>query len=231
MKRFYNDVSVAEVDGGWQVMLDQRRMKTQIGSPQVVPTRALAELLAAEWTRQGEEIDPKDFFFRDLADYAIDVVGQDRDAAVAALLAYIETDTLCYRADPEEALYARQQQLWEPLVAACEAREGVKLARVCGIVHKPQVEATLAVLRERLSALDDFTLAALQPITSLAASLVVGLAALDPAADPAALFAAGNAEEDWQAELWGWDYDAEETRKTRERAFTLATDFLKAIRG
>ena len=32
------------------------------------------------------------------------------------LIGYAETDTLCYRADPEDALYRHQQDRWEPLV-------------------------------------------------------------------------------------------------------------------
>ena len=58
---------------------------------------------------------------RDLADYAIDQVAPDRPGVAARLLPYAETDTLCYRADPDEPLYRRQQERWEPLVQAMEA--------------------------------------------------------------------------------------------------------------
>ena len=161
MKRFWKDVSVEAADGGWRVTLDGRPIKTQAGGvPQVVPTRALAEALAAEWAAQGEEVDPKAFFLRDLADYAIDQVAPAKDAAVARLLPFAETDTLCYRADPDEPLFRRQQEAWEPLVAACEARHGVRLERVSGIVARPQPPETLERLREVLAENDPFTLAA-----------------------------------------------------------------------
>ena len=71
MKRFYKDVSVEPADGGFRVTLDDRPIRTQGGAAQVVPTRALAEAMAEEWRTQGEEIDPKGFALRDLADYAI----------------------------------------------------------------------------------------------------------------------------------------------------------------
>ena len=45
MKRFYKEVSVAPADGGWQVTLDGRGIKTQTGNQQFVPTRALAEAM------------------------------------------------------------------------------------------------------------------------------------------------------------------------------------------
>ena len=231
MKRFWNEVSVEEHDGAWRVLLDGRSIRTQGGAAQAVPTRALAEAMAEEWRRQGEEVDPAGFPLRDLADFAIDHVRPDREATVAGLLPYAETDTLCYRADPDEPLYRRQQELWEPLLAALEEREGIVLERVSGIRHRPQPEPTIARLRVLLAAHDDFTLSALHALAPLAASLTVALAALEPGANPAMLFAAANCEEDWQAELWGWDAEAERTRAIRLAAFEAAAHFARLARS
>jgi chaperone required for assembly of F1-ATPase len=77
IRRFYKDVTLGEQAGGWQVMLDARGVKTVGGVPQIIPTEALAEALAAEWRRQGEKIDPASLPLRDMADYAIDVVAAD----------------------------------------------------------------------------------------------------------------------------------------------------------
>jgi chaperone required for assembly of F1-ATPase len=230
MKRFWKEVSVEPFEGEYRVTLDGRPIRTQGGGPQTVPSETLAEALAAEWRAQGEEIDAKAFALRDLADFAIDHVRADRAAAIAGLLRYIETDTLCYRADPDEPLYRRQQDLWEPVVTAFEARNGVRLERISGIVHRAQPEATLARLGEILAAHDDFTLAALTTLASLAASLAVALEALEPGADPAALFAAANCEQDWQAELWGWDAIAEDARAARLAAFAKAIEFAQLAR-
>lgn len=231
MKRFWKEVSVAESDDGWQVLLDGRAIKTQSGNPHLLTTRAVADLVAAEFAAQGEKIDPKSFVHRDMADYALDIIPQEREATVTKLLGYAETDTLCYRAEPGEPLFARQEELWEPILKACEARHGITLERASGIVHRPQPEASMAALRAALEAEDDFTLAGLITLTSLAASLIVGMAALDKDADVSALFAAANAEEDWQAELWGWDYEAEDARKAKLEAFQRAAQFLRAARS
>jgi chaperone required for assembly of F1-ATPase len=225
MKRFYNHVTVEPAEHGFRVTLDRRPIRTQAGAAQIVPTLALAEALADEWRAQGDEIDPRAFALRDLADYAIDHVAPDPAASVARLLPYAETDTLCYRADPDEPLYRRQQELWEPLLQAMEARHGVRLERVSGIVHRPQSPATLAGLRAALEARDPFTLAALETLTRIAASLTIGLLALEPGADPETLFAASNCEQDWQAELWGWERQAEEDRTRRLAAFRFAVRF------
>ena len=231
MKRFYSHVSVAPTDAGWQVLLDGRALRTAGGAQQVVPTQALAELLAAEWRAQGDEIDPRSFPFRDMADYAIDVVHADRRATIAKVLTYGETDTLCYWAEPDAPLYQRQQTLWEPLVAACETRLGVRFHRISGVLHQPQPPATLVALGGVLETMDAFTLAGVVNLASLAASLITALAVLEPGADAAALFTAANAEEDWQAELWGWEWTAEDLRATRAEAFRLSRDFVRAAQA
>jgi chaperone required for assembly of F1-ATPase len=225
MKRFWKGVAVQQTEDGWQVALDGRRVRTQGGAPQIAPTRALGELLASEWAAQGDQVDPAAFPIRDMADYAIDRVAPDRGAAVARILRFAETDTLCYRADPDEPLWKRQQAVWEPIVAAFEGREGVRLERVCGIVHKPQPPATLAALRARLEALDPFMLAALETMTSLSASLCVGLSALEPDVDAEALWDAAELEETWQAELWGVEAEAEARRQKRRTDFRRAVAF------
>lgn len=230
MKRFYREAAAVQGEDGWHVALDGRRVKTQGGNVLVLPNEATAGLLASEWAAQGEEIDPRGFAMRDLADYALDVVAKDKPAAVVALLRYAETDTLCYRADPDEPLWKRQQELWEPLLCVCEAREGIRLQRVSGVIHRAQDEAALAALRARLEAMDFLTLAALTTLASLAASLVIGLAALEPDADGEALWAAANLEEDWQAELWGRDEEAEARRARRKADFLAAMKFADAIR-
>ncbi len=231
MKRFYSAVAVTKVEGGWQVTLDGRAIRTQLGGQQVVPTEGAAQLLADEWRAQGDDIDPKGFVFRDLADFAVDIVRPDRAATIAKLLDYAGTDTLCYRADPDQPLYKRQQDIWEPLLTACEKRHDITLQRVSGIVHRPQSGEALAALGKRLAAEDEFTLAALVTLASLAASLVVPLAVLEEDAEIEALFAAANAEEDWQAELWGWDLEAENGRKLRLEAFAKAAQFARSVRS
>ncbi len=228
MKRFWNDVAVEQAAGGWRVTLDGRPLRTQGGAPQIVPTRALAELLASEWTAQGEEVDPAGFAMRDMADYAIDVVASDRSETIAKALRYAETDTLCYRADPDEPLHKRQWAEWEPIVTTFEAREGVRLERVSGVVHRPQPPATLAKLSARLEMFDPFTLASLETLAALSASLCVALSALEADADRHALWAAAELEETWQTELWGSDALAEDRRQRRRADFLRAVDFAQA---
>ncbi len=232
IRRFYKDVTLAEAPGGWQVLLDGRGLKTVGGTPQVVPSQPLGEALAAEWRRQGDKIDPLDLPLRDMADYAIDMIAPDPRAVVRALTSYAETDTLCYRADPDAPLYARQQALWEPLLAAFEARHGIRLVRVSGVLHRPQDPAALAVLEAAVLRENPFVIAGIELMTTLASSLVTALAALEATGEdaPLALWQAACLEEEWQADLWGRDAEAEERRARREADFLHACGFARLAR-
>lgn len=231
MKRFYTDASSAAVHGAWQVQLDGRGLKTVGGSDQLVSSQPLSKALADEWAQQGETIEPASFVFRDMADYAIDVIAADPDALIDKLIGYAETDTLCYRAAPDEPLFNKQEEVWEPLLGGFEAREGVQMQRISGVVHQPQPKEALARLRDRAAGLDPLTLAALEQLVSLSASFSIGLSALEADADADALWNAAQLEEDWQAELWGRDAEAQAHAETRFAAFTSALEFAQLARG
>ncbi len=233
MKRFYEkvDTRAAEDQDGWQVVLDGRGLKTVSGTPQIVPTQSLVKAMAAEWSEQGEELDTSRFIYRDMADYAIDVVSDSRKETLTKLLSYGETDTLCYRADPEDALFARQQEVWEPLLAQLEERGNVQFQRVSGIVHKPQSAETLASLRSAIEPRTEFELAALESLAALSASLSIAILASEPDADAESLWRAASLEEEWQADLWGRDHEAEERRAKRRGDFLSAQQFLMLARS
>ena len=225
MKRFWKIVATEPCEGGWRITLDGRPIKTQGKRAQVLPSAAMAEALAAEWAAQGEEINADTFPGRDLADYAIDVIAAAPAEIIAGILPYGDTDTLCYRGEAGEALHQRQLAVWEPILTAAERRWDVHFERVEGIIHRPQPPATMARMQAVLAAQNPFTLAALATMSSLAASLVIALSALEPEADVAALWDAANLEEYWQAELWGRDAEAEALRARRKSAFEMAVRF------
>jgi chaperone required for assembly of F1-ATPase len=230
MRRFYKQVSVAPETAGWRVQLDGKPIRTPAKAAQIVPSAALAQVMALEWSGQGEEIDPTAFIFRDMADYAIDVVARDPAAAAANLLRFAETDTLCYRAEAGDALLERQIEVWEPLLRSAELRWDIHFERVGGILHRPQPQDTLSRMAAVLAPLDPFIMGALTTLTTLTASLVIGLAALEESADGEALWAAANLEEDWQAELWGKDAEALALRARRMAEFEAAIRFAGLVR-
>ena len=53
MKRFWKSADVVETEGGFAIELDGRRIKTPAREELIVPTPALAEAIAREWTECG----------------------------------------------------------------------------------------------------------------------------------------------------------------------------------
>ena len=54
LKRFWKTVDVAEVEGGWRVLLDGRAPKTPGGAPYDLPTEAVARLAARLETQESQ---------------------------------------------------------------------------------------------------------------------------------------------------------------------------------
>ena len=87
-KRFWSAVSVCEVDGGYGVMLDARRVMTPGKIPLTLPSRAMAGAIAAEWDSQSGEIAPLSMPVTRAANSAIERVTPQRAEVAAMLAAY-----------------------------------------------------------------------------------------------------------------------------------------------
>ena len=104
MKRFYKDVAIKKGAGGYGITLDGRSVKTPAKAALGAPTKKLAELMAAEWQAQGEEIDPISMPLNRLANTAIDRTSIKKDHVVDEVMGYGRFDQLCFRADAPKEL-------------------------------------------------------------------------------------------------------------------------------
>lgn len=225
MKRFWTDVTVADR----AVALDGRPVRTPGRAPLVLATDALAGLVAAEWRGVGETLDPREMPLTGLANAAIDRVAPDPARFAADLARYGESDLLCYRADAPDDLVERQAAAWDPPLDWARRRYDVHFTVASGVMHQAQPPATIARLREAVTAQDAWTLAALSPVVTLTGSLVLALALVERAMARDAIWAAATVDEAWQAERWGVDPLAAEAAADRRRAFDAAAAFLTAL--
>lgn len=229
MKRFWKQAEVIAEAGGWGIALDGRPVRTPERAPLAVPTRALAEAIAAEWDAQGEDIDPASMPLTGLANAAIDLASPDPAAFAEPIAAYAESDLFCYRDDRDAALQAEQAAAWNPLLAWAEARHGVEFALTQGVLPIDQPPATIAALRAALLAHDPFRLAALTPLVTIGGSLVAGLALAEDAFAADALWDAVSLDELYQERRWGADSEAQKARARREADWHHAARFLSLL--
>ena len=225
MKRFWTEVGV----DAREVRLDGRPVRTPGRVPLVLPTDALAEAVAGEWRGVGAAIDPRAMPLTGLANAAIDRIAPDPAPFAEGLARYGESDLLCYRADDPPELVARQAALWDPPLAWARGRYDIGFEVTTGIVHRAQPPATIARLGEAVGALGAWRLAGLSPVVTITGSLVLALALAERAMTVDAVWAAAQADEDWQAERWGEDALAAEARDARRRELGAAAAFLAAL--
>jgi chaperone required for assembly of F1-ATPase len=226
-RRFYSEVSLGEVARSWRVLLDGRAVKTPQRAELIVPSRALAEAIAEEWRTQGDELRLSDMRLTRLANTAIDAVAANAAAVTEDILAYGQRDLICYRAEAPERLVARQQELWDPLIAWVGERYRAKLVATIGIMPIDQSPQTLAALRTALSAYDAFALTALHVFTTLTGSAVLALAHVSGRLSLDESWAAAHVDEDFQIEAWGEDTEAAARREARFTEMRAASDFFR----
>ena len=229
-KRFWAAATVAEAEGGFSVHLDGRPVRTPAKAPLILPTRALAAMVAAEWQAQQGEIDPETMPATRAANAAIDKVRGQVDEVAAMLTASAETDLLCYRAEAPEGLVARQRAAWDPLLDWAAGRYGVRWNLVTGIMPRPQPDETLTRLGAQVAGFTAFELTAFHDLVAMSGSLVIGLAVTEGIAPPQDLWQASRIDEDWQIAQWGEDEEAAKQALQRRDAFLHAARFFIACR-
>ncbi len=120
---------------GFALQLDGRTAKTPGGAPLVVPSAALIDLMAAEWSAQDAEIIFDSMPLTRLAFAAIDGVLPAPATARESILRYVATDLLCYPAQTPRALVVRQAEIWTPLIAWARDSLGLVFEIAPGLMH------------------------------------------------------------------------------------------------
>jgi chaperone required for assembly of F1-ATPase len=231
MKRFWREVSVEARAGGFAIRLDRRPLRTPAKAPCLLPTRALAEAVAAEWAVVEAEVDPAAMPLTRAANSAIDRVIPEREAVAALVAAYGEADLICYRAPHPAGLARRQAGAWDPLVAWADEALGARLGVVVGVVHVAQPPESLARLDAAVRAHGAWELTALHDLVSISGSLVLGLAVSHGRLDAEAVWPLSRIDEDWQIEEWGEDDEAAAVAARRQADFTNAARLLELVRA
>lgn len=228
MRRRYKTVEVTDAAGGFAVTLDGKPMRTPAGHPFVAPTRALADAIAEEWRTQGEKVHPRSMPMTQFVATALDRVPLDRERIVGDLAAFAETDLLCHWAADSEWLAKRQAEQWQPMLDWAKTALSARFTVASGIMPVDQPPETLAAVRQRVAALDDLTLVAVQSLAGSSGSIVLAFAVAEGRLSAEDAYRLSRLDEDYQIERWGEDYEAAD-RRVAVHADMLAAEKLLSL--
>lgn len=228
-KRFYKDVTVGEADGGYQVLLDGRAVRTPGKLHLTVPTRPLAEAIAAEWAAQGEHIDPATMPLSKLAITAIDGVTGTMTEVAADIVRFAGSDLICYRAEAPEALAEIQAAAWDPVLRWVEEMTGARFFLAEGVMPVTQSPEALSRFGNLVAPFGAFALASLHVMTTLTGSAFLAMAVARGHLAPEEAWAKAHVDEDWQIARWGVDVEAADRRARRHTEMLAAAQFLNLL--
>jgi chaperone required for assembly of F1-ATPase len=229
-KRFYKNASVEEKEGGFALLLDGKTAKTPAQKRLVLPTRALAEAIAAERSAQESEIDPLRMPLTRLANLAIDRVSEEAASIREEIVRYASSDHVLYRAGEPEGLVALQAVHWDPILEWARSALGARFILAKGVKFVAQPEAALAAVRAEVENWPPpFALAALVSLTSLAGSALIALALARGRLTAVEAWNAAHVDEDWNMRQWGEDAEAVSRRAQRFSEFEAAAKMLALL--
>jgi len=228
-KRFYADAGVGEADSGYTVTLDGKPTKTPSGRTVIVPARALAEMIAAEWNAQGEFIEPLTMPLTRFANSVVQGVVDQAEAVRDDVAKYFASDLLFYRAGHPEGLVAREATHWDPVLFWARDALGAHFMLAEGVMHVRQPDAAIAAARGALPG-DPWMIAALHVITGLTGSALLALALFHGVINPDQVWAAAHVDEDWNVEKWGVDDEVAARKAAKLVDFNAVAAALKELR-
>ncbi len=225
-KRFYETVTVGK---DLSILLDGRAVKTPSKQKLILPRRALAEAVAAEWTAVDKLINPALMPLTKLANSAIDTVTSSRTHVLNEIVAYAGNDLVCYRAEKPADLVALQAKAWDPVLMWTHTTLGAEFSKAKGIVHVAQPLVGLFAVEAHISTIDNFTLTAIHSAMTLTGSALMALMLHSRAITADAAWNAAHVDEDFQIAQWGSDTQAAQRREWRRADFHAAVRFMELL--
>ena len=207
-KRFYKKVEVKSDPPGFVVTLDDRVLKTPGKKPLIINPEFRADIVAAEWRAQGDQIVPQTMPCTRLLNVALELTPTRKPELIQEFLSYLGTDLLCYRTVNPADLAKRQEKNWQPVLDWAASVLGIALSTTTGLTALTPNPASLNIAQAYGENLDDIDLTLLLHFTGSLGSAILAIAVMEGHIDIRHAFALSRLDEIYQSELWGEDKDA-----------------------
>ena len=230
-QRFYKQVSYVPKDGGFEVMLDERALKTPAKAPLILPNKALGAAIRDEFDAQTEAIIPDSMPIFSLAATAIDRVMTQRETLDDELVRYGHNDLISYRCSVEEdaVLAARESEKWGALQDWMAQNYNVHLLAFDGIMPQSQPAEINPHLEAAVRAVDHWRYVALYRATTLTGSVSLGFGFVTGHLTVDELMALAFLDDLYQEEKWGTDEWAVERRDNIQKEIQDAFSYLSLL--
>ena len=113
MKKFWKKVSINKISSNsFQIMLDEKILKTPLKRELVLPNLNLTKEIVKEWDQDSKNINTESMIFYGLVSTSLDKIIDNKNLFIDDILDYIDTDLICYRAENPKELVELQRNKW-----------------------------------------------------------------------------------------------------------------------
>ena len=208
LPKFFSEVSVTPSSTDptkYEIVFDNKHtLKSPAKSPFIIPSKALAHGIAAEWSWQKNRVDPETMPLMQLAATAIDQP-QSAEVIATSLCAFLPTDPVLCRDedDAKSELVAAQNMMLQPFIDYVNMQLGTKLRPSTSIVGAAVSARDKDLVYEYLMGLDSWKRCALMELSSACKSVCMAIGGASGGFTIEQVIRASRVEEDYQIEQWG----------------------------
>lgn len=237
VKKFYKNVSISQVtpagqsDMHYEVLLDQRKLRTPGGQPFLVPNEILAHAVAQEWDSQKDHIKRHTMHFTTLCNRVLDWQElADPAAVVQGIMQFADTDTICFRCDEPDDLVTMQRSSWDPVLQYVVERYSIT-----PMITKSLVGSTVMSPRDRdvltrhFLSYNPWGLVGLQSCVENLKSVFLALAAVDGFCSASKAVELSLLEQLFQVQRWGEVLSHHDIEMVELKARVSASVFLVIV--
>ena len=214
MKKFWKKVSINKISSNsFQIMLDEKILKTPLKRELVLPNLNLTKEIVKEWDQDSKNINTESMIFYGLVSTSLDKIIDNKNLFIDDILDYIDTDLICYRAENPKELVELQRNKWDPILLLIEKYTGTNIQVFQGILPKKQDTAVYSKLSNLINQFNIFEISALHRITNITGSILLSLCVLKKDISANDVFELSFLDELWQEKNWGFDKETSQKRK------------------
>ncbi|XP_030753561.1 ATP synthase mitochondrial F1 complex assembly factor 2 [Sitophilus oryzae] len=209
--RFYKSTGILKSDGKYEIILDQRKLKTPNGKLFTVDSEPLALAVATEWNAQKNKIVQSNMHITTLCNTIIDNPNNfGKLDIVNYIVNYLDTDTVLFQANEDEDLLRFQIAEWDPIIEWFNKKFNVSVKKSVQMDVSPVSDNDKAKIMRHLMSYNFAAVNGFMYGVDTLKSVILTLALIDKFLTPEKAVLLSRLEEEYQTGRWGrveWAHD------------------------